>query len=138
MMDNMKRMHEDEIEVNRAEKLQMKNDLDEAEETVKRIRSNADEELRVKDERLKTLVFSNEKELNEIKELEDKIEVLEKNQIKIKKQYEHLQLVNASLAQELGLSKGFIESLQLESNAAIEDERAKMKAFVGTHEVSIR
>ena len=99
MMDNMKRMHEDEIEVNRAEKLQMKADLDDAEETVKRIRSNADEELRVKDERLKTLVFSNEKELNEIKELEDKIEVLEKNQIKIKKQYEHLQLVNASLAQ---------------------------------------
>ena len=31
MMDNMKRMHEDEIEVNRAEKMQMKSDLDEAE-----------------------------------------------------------------------------------------------------------
>ena len=46
--------------------------------------------------------------------------------------------MNGSLAQELGLSKGFIESLQLESNAAIEDERAKMKAFIGTHEVSIR
>ena len=42
------------------------------------------------------------------------------------------------MAQELGLSKGFIESLQLESNAAIEDERVKMKAFVGKHEVSIR
>ena len=66
---------------------------------MKRIREAAEEEGRVKDERLKTLVFSNEKELNEIKELEDKIEVLEKNQIKIKKQYEHLQLVNASLAQ---------------------------------------
>jgi hypothetical protein len=53
--------------------------------------------------------------------------------MKIKKQYEHLQLVNASIAQELGLSKGFIESLQLESNAAIEDERAKFKAFIGSH-----
>jgi hypothetical protein len=46
--------------------------------------------------------------------------------------------VNASLAQELGLSKGFIESLQLESNAAIEDERSKLKAFLGTHEIGIR
>ena len=56
----------------------------------------------------------------------------------MKKQYEHLQLINSSLAQELGLSKGFIETFQLESNAAIEDERSKMKAFLGTHEISIR
>lgn len=63
---------------------------------------------------------------------------MEKNLIKAKKQYEHLQLINSSLAQELGLSKGFIESLQMESNAAIEDERVKMKAFIGTHEVSIK
>jgi hypothetical protein len=47
-------------------------------------------------------------------------------------------LINASIAQELGLSKGFIENLQLESSAAIEDERAKMKAFLGTHEIGIR
>ena len=138
MIQNMKVMHEDELTVTRAERMQLKNDLDQAEENAKRAREAADEEIRIKEERLKSLVFSNEKEINEIKELEDKIEVLEKNQIKIKKQYEHLQLVNASLAQELGLSKGFIESLQLESNAAIEDERSKMKAFVGTHEVSIR
>lgn len=31
MMENMKRMHEDELKVVRAEKLQMKSDLDEAE-----------------------------------------------------------------------------------------------------------
>ena len=138
MMENMKKMHEDELKVVRAEKIQMKNELDDAEEKVKQIRAAADEQLKVKDERLKTLVFSNEKELNEIKELQDKIEVLEKNLVKVKKQYEHLQLINASIAQELGLSKGFIESLQLESNAAIQDERAKMKAFIGTHEVSLR
>ena len=99
MMDNMKKMHEDELTINRAEKLQMKNEVDEAELTVKRVRAQVEEELRMKDERLKTLVFSNEKELNEIKELEDKIEVLEKNQVKLKKQYEHLQLINGSLAQ---------------------------------------
>lgn len=54
----------------------MKSDLDDAEENVKRIRAAADEEIRVKEERMKTLVFSNEKEMEEIKELEDKIEVL--------------------------------------------------------------
>lgn len=28
--------------------------------------------------------------------------------------------------------------MQLESNAAIEDERTKLKAFLGTHEISIK
>lgn len=51
---------------------------------------------------------------------------------------EHAQLINASLAQQLGLSKGFIESLQLESNAAIEDEKTKLKAFLGTHEIGLK
>jgi len=41
------------------------------------------------------------------------VEVLEKNQLKYKKQYEHIQMINASITQELGLSKGFIENLQL-------------------------
>ena len=49
MMNNMKRMHEDEIKVVRAERIQMQNDLEAAEENVKRIRAAADEELRVKD-----------------------------------------------------------------------------------------
>lgn len=43
MMENMKRMHEDELKVIRAEKIQMKSDLEDAEETVKRIRAAADE-----------------------------------------------------------------------------------------------
>ena len=59
MMENVKRMHEDELTVVRAEKSQLRNELDDAEETVKRMRAATDEELRVKDERLKTLVFSN-------------------------------------------------------------------------------
>ena len=61
MMDNMKRMHEDEVKVIRAERMQMQNELDQAEENVKRIRAAAEEEMRIKDERLNTLVFSNEK-----------------------------------------------------------------------------
>lgn len=82
---------------------------------------------------MKNLVFDNEKELQEIKELEDKNEVLEKNNIKLKKQVEHLTMLNQSIAQELGLSKGFIENLQMESSAAIEDERNKLKTFTGSH-----
>jgi hypothetical protein len=41
MMENMKRMHEDEVKVIRAERIQMQNDLDMAEENVKRIRAAA-------------------------------------------------------------------------------------------------
>ena len=66
-----------------------------------------------------SLQHSNEEELKEIRDLEDKVEVLEKNQLKFKKQLEHSQMINASITQELGLSKGFIENLQMESNAAI-------------------
>ena len=43
MMDNMKRMHEDEVKVIRAERMQMQNELDKAEENVKRIRAAAEE-----------------------------------------------------------------------------------------------
>jgi len=43
MMDNMKRMHEDEVKVIRAERMQMQNELDQAEENVKRIRAAAEE-----------------------------------------------------------------------------------------------
>lgn len=42
MMENMKKMHEDELKVVRAEKLQMKSEVEEAEEAVKRIRAAAD------------------------------------------------------------------------------------------------
>lgn len=138
MMENMKRLHEDEIKVNRAEKAQVRSDLENVYEEMKRVKANFEEELKQKDEKFKTVVTNNEKEMQEIKDLEDKIEVLEKNNVKLKKQYEHLQLINGSIAQELGLSKGFIESLQLESNAAIEDERSKMKTFLGKHEIGIR
>ena len=43
MMENMKKMHEDEVLVIREEKTQMKSDLDHAEQEVKRIRAAADE-----------------------------------------------------------------------------------------------
>ena len=61
MIQNIKVMHEDELTVTRAERMQLKNDLDQAEENAKRVKEVADEEIRIKEERLKTLVFSNEK-----------------------------------------------------------------------------
>ena len=45
----MKRMHEDELKVIRAEKMQIRADLDAAEENVKRIRANAEEEIKRQD-----------------------------------------------------------------------------------------
>ena len=49
MMENMKKMHEDELKVMRAEKIQMKSDLDNAHAEVRRVKANADEELKEKD-----------------------------------------------------------------------------------------
>lgn len=46
--------------------------------------------------------------------------------------------MNQSIAQELGLKKGFIETLQLESNAAIEEEKNKLRGIMGSHEVTLK
>lgn len=59
MMENMKRLHEDEIKVNRAEKAQIRSDLENVYEEMKRIKANYEEELKQKDERFKTVVTNN-------------------------------------------------------------------------------
>ena len=43
-----------------------------------------------------------------------------------------------AIAQELGLSKGFIETFQLESSAAIEEEKKKVRVMMGQNEVSLK
>lgn len=45
---------------------------------------------------------------------------------------------NRSIAQELGLHKGHIETLQLESCAAIEDEKSKLKVLMGNSEMTMK
>jgi hypothetical protein len=45
---------------------------------------------------------------------------------------------NRSLQQELGLRAGFIETMQLESSAAIEDEKSKVKILMGKNEVALK
>lgn len=56
----------------------------------------------------------------------------------MQKQVEHLVRENRALAGELGLKKGYIETLQLESCAAIEDEKSKMRIMMGNNEVSMK
>lgn len=51
---------------------------------------------------------------------------------------EHLVRENRSLAAELGLKKGYIETLHLESSAAIEDEKSKLRALLGNSELSLK
>lgn len=79
-----------------------------------------------------------EKEKELIKELYDKNEKIENENIKLQKQVEHLVRENRSLAGELGLKKGYIETLQLESCAAIEDEKSKLRIMMGNNEVSMK
>lgn len=73
-----------------------------------------------------------------MKELYDKNEKVENENIKLQKQVEHLARENRALAGELGLKKGYIETLQLESCAAIEDEKSKMRIMMGNNEVSMK
>lgn len=63
LMENMKRMHEDELKVLRAEKMQVKGDLLNAEDEIKRVKEYMDEQLKQKDEKMNSLTHSNEAEL---------------------------------------------------------------------------
>lgn len=60
LMENMKRMHEDELKVLRAEKLQAKSDLDGAYDEIKRVKEHLEEQLKLKDEKMNNLTHSNE------------------------------------------------------------------------------
>lgn len=77
------------------------------------MKEKLEQELQNKDEKLRNLKLDNQKELDQIKELEGRLSECEKENVKFKKTIDHLNLVNQSLAQELGLKKGFIETLQL-------------------------
>lgn len=52
-----------------------------------------------KDERMKTLKYDNQKEVEEIKDLERRLEEAEKEAIKLRKTIDHFNLLNQSLAQ---------------------------------------
>jgi hypothetical protein len=45
---------------------------------------------------------------------------------------------NRAITGELGLKKGFIETLHLESSAAIEDEKTKLRTLMGNNELSLK
>lgn len=62
---------------------------------------------------MRSLRHDNQQEIDEIKELEGRLAESEKDNIRLRKTVDHLNLVNQSIAQELGLKKGFIETLQL-------------------------
>ncbi len=63
MMENMKRIHEDELKVLRTEKMNLRSEMENAISETKRVKANYEQELNQKDEKMKSLVFSNEKEL---------------------------------------------------------------------------
>ncbi len=66
-----------------------------------------------KDEKLRSLKYDNQQEIDEIKDLEGRLTECDKELVRLRKTVDHLNLVNQSLAQELGLKKGFIETMQL-------------------------
>jgi hypothetical protein len=119
-LQSIKEMHEEQLKNVRTERDGFREYVEKLESDQKSMKEKLEQELQNKDEKLRNLKLDNQKELDEIKELEQKLGECEKENVKFKKTIDHLNLVSQSLAQELGLKKGFIETLQLESNAAIE------------------
>ena len=74
----------------------------------------------------------------ENRSLRDKIQSMENELFASKKQIEFVAKENKSLQQDLGLKAGFIETMQLQSQAAIEDEKSKMKILMGESQIAMK
>ena len=138
-MHRMKKMHESEIEALRVEKKELRDQAELAEDKIKGIKDQFEEELKARIDKYKSEQKpDNSKYINEIKELYQKNQTICNENIKMQKQVEHLVRENRKLSEELGLHKGHIQTLQLESCAAIEDEKSKLKILMGNNEISMR
>lgn len=71
-------------------------------------------------------------------ELKGRVTELEKSTFKQQKDLEFLARENRALQQQLGLHAGFLQTMQLQSNAAIEDEKSKVKILLGKNEVALK
>lgn len=93
--------------------------VDASEDKIARVKQQYEEEMKRRAEKMKVQHPEDDSLNKEIKDLLQKNEKIENENIKLQKQVEHLARENRSLAQELGLKKGYIETLQLQSCAAI-------------------
>lgn len=117
----------------------MREQIQAGDDRLSELKLRFEEELKQREEKYKNEKKpESEKEKELVRELYDKNEKIENENIKLQKQVEHLARENRALAGELGLKKGFIETLQLESCAAIEDEKSKLRAMLGNSEVSMK
>ena len=113
-MARMKQLHEAEITTLRAEKKELREQVQMVEDRMGDLKAQFEEEMKRREERLKNEQRpedTREKEL--VRELYDKNEKVENENIKLQKQVEHLVRENRAIAGELGLKKGHIETLQL-------------------------
>lgn len=138
-MHRMKKMHEEEIAGLRNEKKELRDQIQAIEDKMGAIKLQYEDEMRRREEKLKSEKKpEDDKEKQILKELYDKNERIETENIKLQKQVEHLVRENRTMAGELGLKNGHIETLQLESCAAIEDEKSKMRLVMGNNEMAMK
>lgn len=66
------------------------------------------------------------------------IDKLQKENIKLQKDLQNAERDHKNVMVELGIRNGFVETMQLESCAAIEQERTKVKVLMNKNEMSMK
>ena len=133
-MEHLKKIKEEEVVQQQSQINMLRDSLIAKDQEFKEFKANLEQEY----ERRSMKMIQESKAQNpdenlekELHELRGKFTELEKDIFKKTKDIEYLVRENKSLSGELGLKAGFIETMQLESCAAIEDEKSKVKVLMG-------
>lgn len=115
----------------------------ELESSLQKERGFNDVENRKKEAKAKEEIDSLREELNHLKtvdkaELSALVDKLQKENIKLQKDLQHSEREHRNVMTELGIRNGFVETMQLESSAAIEEERTKVKVLMNKNEISMK
>lgn len=99
-MHRMKKLHEDELAVLRAEKKELRERVQSGDDRLVEMKKEFEEEIKRREQKIKSehAVVENDKEKELLKELYDKNEKVETENIKLQKQVEHLARENRAMA----------------------------------------
>jgi hypothetical protein len=139
-VNRLKDFHAEEIKALKIEIAGLRDNLLDKTNELRSLRQELEEEFERKSQKIieERYETPNDTLAKENKELRDHLQLLEKELLVRGKEIEVLQRENKALQQELGLRAGFIETIQLESSAAIEDERSKFKVLISENEVAMK
>ena len=136
----LKELNEEEITHLKSQINMLRDSLAAKEEEIKEAKAALEEDFKRKSLKLieENKASPDDQLERDYAEMKGRLAEAEKDNFSKDKEIDFLKREVRSLQQELGLKAGFIETMQMESCAAIEDEKEKMKVLMGKSEVAMK